>query len=59
MFLWRDKERGQDDHEQDGEVVNLRLAKHRNGPTGEIQLWFKKKQTRFVSYAADRYAEAS
>jgi hypothetical protein len=58
MFLWRDKERGQDDQEQDGEVVNLRLAKHRNGPTGEIQLWFKKKQTRFVSYAADRYAEA-
>jgi hypothetical protein len=29
-----------------------------NGPTGEIQLWFKKRQTRFVSYAADRYAEA-
>jgi len=58
MFLWRDKERGQDDQEQDGEVVNLKLAKHRNGPTGEIQLWFKKKQTRFVSYAGERYAEA-
>ena len=59
MFLWRDKERGQDGAEdQDGEVINLRLAKHRNGPTGEIQLWFKKRQTRFVSYAADRYAEA-
>ena len=27
------------------------LAKHRNGPTGEIQLWFKKRQTRFVGYA--------
>ena len=48
MFLWRDKERGADDQEQDGEVVNLKLAKHRNGPTGEIELWFKKKQTRFV-----------
>ena len=58
MFLWRDKERGADDQEQDGEVINLKLAKHRNGPTGEIQLWFKKRQTRFVSYAADRYAEA-
>ncbi|MFL5688343.1 MAG: DnaB-like helicase C-terminal domain-containing protein, partial [Chloroflexota bacterium] len=56
MFLWRDKERGQDDQEQEGEVINLKLAKHRNGPTGEIQLWFKKRQTRFVSYAADRYA---
>ena len=42
----------------DGEVINLKLAKHRNGPTGEIQLWFKKKQTRFVSYAGERYAEA-
>ena len=36
MFLWRDKERGADDQEQDGEVVKLKLAKHRNGPTGEI-----------------------
>ena len=57
MFLWRDKERGSEE-DQDGEVVNLKLAKHRNGPTGEIQLWFKKKQTRFVSYAGERYAEA-
>jgi replicative DNA helicase len=42
----------------DGEIVNLRLAKHRNGPTGEVKLWFKKSQTRFLSYAAERYAEA-
>ena len=37
-----------DEQEPDGEVINLKLAKHRNGPTGEIQLWFKKSQTRFV-----------
>ena len=49
MFLWREKERGGDDQDTDGEVINLKLAKHRNGPTGEIQLWFKKRQTRFVS----------
>ncbi len=60
MFLWRDKERsGPEDQETDGEVINLKLAKHRNGPTGEIQLWFKKKQTRFVSYAGERFAEVS
>ena len=42
----------------DGEVVKLKLAKHRNGPTGEIALWFKKRQTRFVSYAdSERFAE--
>jgi replicative DNA helicase len=40
-------------------VVKLRLAKHRNGPTGEIELWFKKSQTRFVSYAGDRYGGAA
>jgi replicative DNA helicase len=58
LFLWRDKERASDDQESDGEVINLKLAKHRNGPTGEVQLWFKKRQTRFVSYAGERYAEA-
>jgi replicative DNA helicase len=57
MFLWRDKDRGAEDQDQEGEVINLRLAKHRNGPTGETKLWFKKRQTRFVSYAEEgRYA---
>jgi replicative DNA helicase len=59
MFLWREKERGQEDHDADGEIVKLRLAKHRNGPTGEIDLWFKKSQTRFVSYAGERYSGAA
>ena len=59
MFLWREKERGADDQDTDGEVVKLKLSKHRNGPTGEIDLWFKKAQTRFVNYAGERFAEAS
>jgi len=58
LFLWRDKERGADDQDTDGEVIKLKLAKHRNGPTGELDLWFKKRQTRFVGYAGERYAEA-
>jgi replicative DNA helicase len=41
-----------------GEIIKLHLAKHRNGPTGEVQLWFYKRQTRFVTYVEDRYAEA-
>jgi replicative DNA helicase len=49
LFLWREKERGAEDQETDGEIVHLRLAKHRNGPTGQVQLWFRKRQTRFVS----------
>jgi replicative DNA helicase len=59
MFLWREKERAGEEQEADGEVINLKLAKHRNGPTGEIKLWFKKTQTRFVSYAGERYAGVS
>jgi replicative DNA helicase len=58
LFLWREKDKPGEDADTDGEIVNLRLAKHRNGPTGEIKLWFKKSQTRFMSYAAERYAEA-
>lgn len=53
MFLWREKERGPDEAESDGEIVKLKLAKHRNGPTGEATLWFKKRQTRFVSAAEE------
>jgi len=58
LFLWRDKERAQEDSEADGEVINLHVAKHRNGPTGHLQLWFKKRQTRFVGYAGERYVAA-
>jgi replicative DNA helicase len=60
LFLWREKERGSDDQEADGELVNLRLAKHRNGPTGQTSLWFRKRQTRFVSAAEEgRYPAGS
>jgi replicative DNA helicase len=59
MFLWREKERAGEDQDAAGEVVKLKLAKHRNGPTGEIDLWFKKAQTRFVNYAGERFADVS
>jgi replicative DNA helicase len=59
MFLWRDKERGTEDSDPEGEIINLKLAKHRNGPTGEMQLYFKKKQTRFENVEEDRYAESA
>lgn len=60
LFLYREKERaaGEETGDLDGEVINLKLAKHRNGPTGDVQLWFRKSQTRFQSYAGQRYAEA-
>lgn len=56
--LWRERELGGE--EEDPEVINLRLAKHRNGPTGETKLYFRKRQTRFVSVANEtRYAGAA
>ena len=59
IFLYREKDRPAEEQDLDGEVINVKLAKHRNGPTGDIQLWFKKKQTRFQSYAGQRYAETA
>ncbi len=60
LFLWREKERGSDEAESEGEIVKLKLAKHRNGPTGQADLWFRKRQTRFVSAAeVDRFPAES
>ena len=56
LFLWRDQERQGESHAQDQEEIKLKLAKHRNGPTGEITLEFRKRQTRFVSSTAGRFA---
>lgn len=47
IFLWRDKD---PDPLADGEVIHFNLAKHRNGPTGKRDLWFKRSQTRFSNY---------
>ena len=59
IFLWREKERGGEDEDPEGEVIKLRLAKHRNGPTGDTSLYFRKRQTRFVSIAdGTRYDKA-
>lgn len=56
LFLWREQERSGDAHAADQEEIKLKLAKHRNGPTGEITLEFRKRQTRFVSSTAGRFA---
>ena len=41
LFLWRERTDKQD------EVVRLKIAKHRNGPTGEIDFYFQGEFTRF------------
>jgi replicative DNA helicase len=59
IFLYREKDKPGEEEQTDGEVINVKLAKHRNGPTGDIQLWFRKSQTRFQSYAGQRYSEVA
>ena len=42
MFLWQ-----KDRKDRDESVVRLKLAKHRNGPTGDFDLHFQSELTRF------------
>ena len=46
LLMWREKKQSDN---SDGEVIKVRLAKNRNGPTGAFRLWFKKTQTLFES----------
>lgn len=49
MFLYR--ENYYEKEESDTEVVDLSLAKHRNGAIGKIHLAFEKSLSRFTNYA--------
>ena len=50
MFLYRPDE-------EDRENARLIIAKHRNGPTGEIDMYFKSDRTRFFEVAREEKAE--
>jgi replicative DNA helicase len=52
IFLYRD---GEQNAESDVELVKAKVAKHRNGPIGEVPLQFRKSNTRF--YTMQREAE--
>ena len=56
IFLYRDGERS-DDLSIGGEAINFSVAKHRNGPTGSGQLWFRKEETRFMNLVRERAPE--
>lgn len=45
MFLYREDYYDKDTDKQN--IVELLIRKHRNGPTGQIELYFVKEQTRF------------
>ncbi len=53
MFLYRDDYYHEDSEKQNiGELI---IAKHRNGPTGSMELTFKKEYTKFVNMAREDY----
>jgi len=53
MFIYRPEEYEEDtDQENLAEII---IAKHRNGPTGDIQLVFQKKLATFVNAAHAEY----
>ena len=54
MFIYRD-EYYEKDSERLGEA-DIIIAKHRNGPVGEIVLTFQKEYPKFMNYAGDRFA---
>lgn len=49
MFLYRDEYYKKDKEESDEQIVELTLAKHRNGPTGKISLAFHKDVNAFLN----------
>jgi replicative DNA helicase len=49
IFLYRD---GEQNPESEVELIKAKIAKHRNGPIGEVPLQFRKANTRFYTVAA-------
>jgi len=51
MFIHREKVEGatNSDRDEKGEVVEILIEKHRNGPTGSAQLFFDSRRTSFTN----------
>lgn len=48
IFIFREEDDDDDDeHKDDSSVVNIDISKHRNGPTGRLQLVFRKRYAEF------------
>jgi replicative DNA helicase len=54
MFIYRD-EYYDKDSEREGEA-DIIIAKHRNGPLGEVVLTFQKQYPKFMNFAGERFA---
>jgi replicative DNA helicase len=55
MFIYREEYYLKEESERPGEA-DIIIAKHRNGPTGDVVLTFQKEYPKFMNYAGDRFA---
>jgi replicative DNA helicase len=55
MFIYRDEYYTKDESERPGEA-DIIIAKHRNGPVGDVRLTFQKEYPKFMNYAGERFA---
>jgi replicative DNA helicase len=55
MFIYRDEYYKKAESERPGEA-DIIIAKHRNGPVGEIVLTFQKEYPKFMNYAGERFS---
>jgi replicative DNA helicase len=55
MFIYRE-EYYERDSERAGEA-DIIIAKHRNGPVGDVVLTFQKEYPKFMNYAGERFAQ--
>jgi replicative DNA helicase len=55
MFIYREEYYEKGDSERPGEA-DIIVAKHRNGPVGEIVLTFRSEYPKFMNFAGERFA---
>jgi replicative DNA helicase len=55
MFIYREEYYLKEESERPGEA-DIIIAKHRNGPTGDVVLTFQKEYPKFMNYAGERFA---
>jgi len=54
MFIYREDYYNPDCADNEKNIAKVVVAKHRNGPTGQFNLYFKKEQTRFENLASSK-----
>lgn len=56
IFIYRDEVYNKDDANPERGTAEIIVAKHRNGPIGDVKLTFKGASTRFANYTEDHYS---